>query len=201
MTTEDEPMAVGGSVTHWLGDLKNGGQAAAQPLWERYCNRLIGLARSRLGPARARAAANEEDVAQSAFNSFFNGVAQGRFPRLDDRNDLWRLLAVIAVRKAVNQHRYEGRLVRGGDKVFESPEALDDLKASAKPTPEQVAMFAEEVSRRLGMLNDEQREIAQLKMEGYKDVEIAKQTGHSRATVARRLQMIRTIWTENEGDE
>jgi RNA polymerase sigma factor (sigma-70 family) len=201
MSTEDESTPVRGSVTLWLGDLKNGGQEAAQPLWERYFNRLIGLARSRLGPARARAVADEEDVVQNAFNSFFNGVAQGRFSRLDDRNDLWRLLAVITIRKAVNQHRCERRQVHGGDKVFEGPDQLDDLMALAQPTPAQAAIFAEEVSGRLGMLNDEERAIALLKMEGYTDQEIAKQIGHGRATVTRRLQMIRTIWTEKEGDE
>ena len=29
-----------GSVTRWLGDLKSGGDAAAQHLWERYFQRL-----------------------------------------------------------------------------------------------------------------------------------------------------------------
>jgi hypothetical protein len=34
-----------GSVTHWLGLLKAGDSAAAQPLWQRYFRRLVGLAR------------------------------------------------------------------------------------------------------------------------------------------------------------
>ena len=35
----------GGSVTHWLGDLRGGDLAAAQPIWERYFGRLVVLAR------------------------------------------------------------------------------------------------------------------------------------------------------------
>ena len=33
-----------GSITHWLGALKAGDLAAAQPLWERYFQRLVRLA-------------------------------------------------------------------------------------------------------------------------------------------------------------
>jgi hypothetical protein len=46
-------------VTHWLGRLKEGDRAAAQPLWERYFRRLVGLARERLR-GLPRAAADEE---------------------------------------------------------------------------------------------------------------------------------------------
>ena len=37
-----------GSVTRWIGDLKAGGDSAAQHLWERYFHRLVHLARARL---------------------------------------------------------------------------------------------------------------------------------------------------------
>ena len=37
-----------GSVTGWIGDLKAGGDSAAQHLWERYFHRLVHLARARL---------------------------------------------------------------------------------------------------------------------------------------------------------
>lgn len=38
----------------------------------------------------------------SAFHSFCRAAAQGRFPRLNDRNDLWQLLIVLSDRKAHN---------------------------------------------------------------------------------------------------
>ena len=94
-------MSSGGSVTHWLGAIKNGEAAAAQQLWEAYYLRLVGLARQRLGQT-PRGPADEEDVALSALNSFFEGVAQGRFPLLCDRDDLWRLLVHITARKAID---------------------------------------------------------------------------------------------------
>ena len=89
-----------GSVTCWIQLLSTGDPAAAQRLWERYFRRLVGLARTKLRGAPRRAA-DEEDVALSAFVSFFRGAARGRFPRLEDREDLWRLLVVITARKAL----------------------------------------------------------------------------------------------------
>ena len=37
-----------GSVTHWLRLLQGGARAASQPLWQRYFQRLVELARARL---------------------------------------------------------------------------------------------------------------------------------------------------------
>jgi hypothetical protein len=61
-------MSSSGSVTHWLQLLKAGDSAAAQPLWERYFRRLVGFARTKL-QGLPRRAADEEDVALSAFHS------------------------------------------------------------------------------------------------------------------------------------
>ena len=97
-----------GSVTGWLGRLKAGDPAAAKPLWDAYFARLVVLARARLRGA-PRAAADEEDVALSAFDSFCRGAGEGRFPRLDDRDDLWQVLFLLTTRKAVGLVRHAGR--------------------------------------------------------------------------------------------
>src|SRR6516164_1255619 len=104
-------MPTPGSVTAWIEQLKAGDAAAAAPLWQGYFRRLVGLARQRLGAAPRRAA-DVEDVALSAFDSFCRGAAAGRFPRLDDRDDLWALLVTITARKAAEQVRRERRLKR-----------------------------------------------------------------------------------------
>ena len=109
-------MSSEGSVTRWITALKDGDEAAAQPLWERYYRRLVSLARQKLPNARRRQA-DEEDVVQSAFHSFFQGVARGRFPQLHDRDNLWRLLVVITARKALDQIAQEHSKRRGGGTV------------------------------------------------------------------------------------
>ena len=105
-----------GSITRCVGDLKAGDQAAAQALWERYFDHLVRLARRRLAISRRGGAdEDEEDAALSAFDSFCAGLAGGRFPRLVDRDDLWRLLVVITARKASAQVDRRRALKRGGD--------------------------------------------------------------------------------------
>src|SRR4029078_8088898 len=106
-------MSSAGSVTRWITALKHGDEAAAQPLWERYYRRLVSLARQKLPIAR-RSQDDEEDVVQSAFHSFFQGVARGRFPQLHDRDNLWRLLVVITARKALDQLAQENTKRPGG---------------------------------------------------------------------------------------
>src|SRR4051794_5357944 len=153
-------MSTEGSVTRWVTALKGGDAAAAQPLWERYHRQLVTLARQKLLSARRRAA-DEEDVVQSAFHSFFRGVAAGRFPQLEDRDNLWRLLVVITARKALDQLPRDHRKRRGGGTVQgESgiyPGAGRDAAAieqvvGDEPTPEFAAQVAEEYQRLLDLL-------------------------------------------------
>src|SRR5262249_54101877 len=104
----DSRMAEEGSVSRWLGPLQPGDPAAAQRLGERYFLSLVQLARQRLRQTPPRGA-DAEDVALSAFDSFFRNAEQGCFPELHDRNNLWRVLAVITARKAARLLRDEGR--------------------------------------------------------------------------------------------
>src|SRR4051794_40964675 len=140
-----------GSVTHWLDQLQAGDPAAAEKLWDSYFRRLVALARAKLQGVPRRAA-DEEDVALSAFDSFCRGAQRGRFPQLDDRNNLWRLLVVITSRKALDLAQHEARKKRGGAVLDEA--ALPGLHDSAaagleqlrgrEPTPAFAAEVAEE---------------------------------------------------------
>src|SRR5262245_34355660 len=105
------------SVTTWIRLLRDGDYKAATPLWKRYYAKLVRLARSHL-TQRVRRAADEEDVVSAAFLSFVRGVEAGRFPRLDDRNDLWRVLFCLTLRKASAHARHETAHRRGDGAVL-----------------------------------------------------------------------------------
>src|ERR1700726_2239482 len=105
-------MSSEGSITHWLRLLQAGDHSAARPLWQHYFQLLVARARAALRGVPRRAA-DEEDVALSAFDSFCRGAEQGHFPQLEDRDDLWRLLVVITGRKASHLIRDETRKKRG----------------------------------------------------------------------------------------
>lgn len=186
-----------GSVTCWLTRLQAGDQDAAGPLWGRYFERLVALARVRLLHAPRRAA-DEEDVALSAFHSFCRAAEQGRFTNLDDRDDLWRLLVVLTTRKAAHLIRDGSRLKRGGGahraRVGEEDIDLEHI-IGAEPGPELVAEVAEECCRLLSRLDDDTlRSIVLWKMEGYTNEEIAVKLACVPRTVERKLRLIREIW-------
>src|SRR5262245_43189299 len=167
-----------GSVTLWIDRLKAADQDAAQRVWERYFDRLVRFARKRLSQMQGRrVAADEEDAVLSAFDSFCEGAAHGRFPQLQDRDDLWRLLVVITARKVLDQVRHDRRKTRGGGRGAQEsaqpagveedePDYLDRI-VGREPTPEFAAMVAEQSRQLLDRLEDESlRRIALWKMEG-----------------------------------
>jgi DNA-directed RNA polymerase specialized sigma24 family protein len=186
-----------GSVSHWIGLLKAGEHAAAQELWDRYFQRLVGLAHKML-QGSSRRAADEEDVALSAFASLCLGAERGRFAQLLDRHDLWQLLVVITRRKVLRQVRYERCQKRGGAEpagadVADETSFLQIL--SREPTPEFAAQVAEQYQRLLDVLGDaELRSIAVYKMEGDTTDEIAAKLKRAPRTVERRLELIRQLW-------
>ena len=143
--------------------------------------------------------------ALSAFDSFLRGAQNGRFPRLNDRNDLWQLLLVITERKAIDLVQHERRAKRGGGRVldegavpFADSSAADRPLARVEdpqPSPAFAAQVAEECQRLLGLLADPQlRAVALSKMEGYTIQEIADRLGCLPRTVDRRLALIRKTW-------
>jgi RNA polymerase sigma factor (sigma-70 family) len=188
-----------GSVSKWIGQLQAGESAAAQQLWERYFQRLVELAGKKLQRA-SRHIADEEDVALSTLDCFFRGMLAGRFPQLRDRTELWRLLVVLAERKAFHVLRDEQRQKRGGRQVRSRwPKPRLEEIIGREPTPEFAAQVAEECRRLLALLDSEElRSIARWKMEGYTTEEIAAQLGCAPSTVERRLRLIRRLW-EQEG--
>src|SRR5687767_8128369 len=95
-STRDGP----GSVTVDLRKAVNGDPEVWGPIWGRYFDRLTRLAHGMMARGgRSRTVSDAEDVAAAALESVWRGIARGRFAKLDDRSDLWRLLATIAFRK------------------------------------------------------------------------------------------------------
>jgi DNA-directed RNA polymerase specialized sigma24 family protein len=206
--TEDPVDESAGSVSRWIIDLKAGDTQAFQPLWDRYYATLVERARAKLRSLHSSTAVNDdEDLALSAFQSLYQGVREGLFPRLDDRDDLWRLLVHLTACKAVDQHRGEHRQKRGGGKILNETDmitAVDegnplDRIIGSEPSPEFAAMVAEEYLRRLDQLGDETlRRIAERKLACYTNEEIRQQLGCSLRTVTLRLELIRKIWQKGE---
>ncbi len=189
------------SVTRWIDGLKAGDEADIQRLWNRYFEQLVRLAGKKL-PGHARREFDEEDVALSAFHSFCARVEQGQFPRLTDRDDLWKLLVTITARKVVNTIRHKTRQKRGGGHVAGESAFLEGSGGIAEfigrePTPEFAVQFAEDYDRLLARLdNPTLKTVALRKLEGFSSEEIAEELKTSARTVDRKLQLVRAIWEQ-----
>jgi RNA polymerase sigma factor (sigma-70 family) len=185
-------MTMSDPVTLWLNQVKDGDRAAVRHLLDRYFHRLVGLARSRFHD-RPALVDYDEDVALSAFNSLCLGAERGCFPDLVDREGLWRLLAVITIRKAIELQR------RGRPREVSGELNLEQL-LSDEPPPELAAEMADEYQRLLGLLDEpELQSIALWKVEGHTNEEIANRLGCVERTVERKLQRIRILWAEVVG--
>lgn len=204
--TTDESI---GSVTHLLRQLRDGeADAAQQALWERYFQRLAGIARTKLVPA-ARRSADEEDVALSTLNSFFKATAQGRYPDLRDRTELWPLLACIAIRRALKLNEREFAEKRGGGTVRGDSALREATKhgrqggtngfdqfIAPEPTPDSVVELQELTGQLLQKLeNNRLRDVAQLKLSGHTNREIAEKLEVTERTVERKLLRVRHHWS------
>lgn len=191
------------SVTELMEQLAEGESVAAKEIWDRFIQRLVGLARKHL-QSLPRRAIDEEDVALSAFDAFFRGVKEQRFDRLDDREDLWQVLAMLAERKAIGAMRHELAAKRGGgvnrgESVFErmivESSGVGGLQAVIDPGVEIVSAFASGVREEIESLPDEKmRRVVMLKLEGLGNREIATQIGISLRAVERKLHLVRQRW-------
>jgi DNA-directed RNA polymerase specialized sigma24 family protein len=148
--------------------------------------------------------ADEEDVVLQAFDSLFRRAGQGKFPELNDRHDLWRLLVKIAERKASNQRRDAARRKRGGGRVRGHSVFMPAGESAESPglgcmaddaiSPDLAVEVTETAEMLLGSLDEGLRQIAVWKMEGFTNDEIAAKLGRSVATIERRLKLIRAEW-------
>lgn len=196
------------SITGVLQRLQTGDDRAAAVIWERYFQKLVRLAAHRLRSIPRRAA-DEEDVALSAMNSFWQGMQDQRFIELANRDELWKLLVTITIRKSNALQRRHFTQNRGsgdvrGESVFERPgtEGAADHpgladQADDEPTPELAAEFSENVDQLLGLLDKGNlRDVAVLRLEGHSNAEIAERLNKSIGTIERKLGLIRDVWSK-----
>ena len=202
-------MTTKGSVTQWLEAVEQGDELAAQRLWERYYSSLLRLARSKLSGTAGRAF-DEQDVVLNAFEACYRGLQAGRFPHINDRHDLWRLLISLTARKVIDGVRHEQRQKRGGGIVVREADwrGAGDSEAAwlsevvgPEPTPDFAVMLAEDLQLRIASLPQPlMRDICLWKMEGFTNDEIAERLDCTTRTVERKLELIRKHWEESENN-
>ncbi len=181
-------------IEELLQRVREGDQFAAAELHQRYVDRLIRLARSRLTPKFGRRV-DPEDVVQSACRSFFRRVTDGRYQAMEDEQ-LWQLLATITVskaRKVVRRHTTQKRSVASEESraAYLAFTPLTPVALAKDPSPEEATILIEETQRMMTGLTPLQRHIIQMNLQGYATEEIAQDVGCSERTVHRAIERAR----------
>ncbi len=175
-----------------------GDEQAARELFDRYADRLVALARRRLGQRMARRV-DAEDVVQSVFRTFFVRAKEGQFTiRADD--DLCKLLFRLTMIKSIRQVRHHKAAKRDlGQEVEPNPDAPADVQPiDREPDPEAVNAFLDQLEHFLRQLRPEEREILEMRMQGFGTAEIAKKLGTYERKVFRLLERIRSLAEREE---
>lgn len=202
-----------GSITHCMDMLRRPRdqdvERAVEEIWNRWSQRLIHLANRKLGDAPRREE-DEEDVVQSGFMNLVQALGEGRYPDLNDRKTLWFLLARIIENKAINCQKRRLTRKRGGGKVRgdsvlggpcgDGGDGIHVQIPGPDPTPETNAEESEQFRFLLGILTDDSlRAVALMRLDGYANAEIAVKLGVCERTVERKLNLIRSQWSEEFG--
>lgn len=177
-----------------LLDLFDAGEhdAAGAEIFVRFTTRLVSLARSRLSD-QMRSKVDAEDVVQSAYRSFFKRQAQNPLEP-DSWERLWGLLAILTLRKCysrVDYYQAEKRDLRRETSPSSELSVRMLHAESADPTPAEAAALTEVLEHTMAKLDEHQREILSMTLQGYEVREISDQVGLSERTVHRVRKEIR----------
>lgn len=178
-----------GSVTGIYQNFRLGDPAAYTQLWDHFRHRLLALANKALA-GKTQQVSDAEDALQSAFISFWQRAERGDFGEEMDRQDLWNLLGVITVRKALKHQRSRRAQKRGGG-VASADVPVDSL--AARDSPSDFVLTCEELLERL---DPDLRVFAVLRLMGAKNREVAEQLGCTERKVERKLNLIRATWDD-----
>lgn len=177
---------------------QEGDERAFGAIWERYGQKLINLANSRISK-RLSTRIEPEDVVQSVFRTFFGRVQQNRFT-FEQENDLWKLLVSMTMNKLRNKvdwHTAAKRNVKS-ERSIEGNSSLPsayDVDGES-PSPAAVVAFIDLLQHFLQGLREQDRQILELRLQDLTQQEIAEQVGCTERTVRRVLERVRKLAEE-----
>jgi len=171
-----------------------GDQDAAAELYASYVQRLVSVAQRRLS-SRFTARFDAEDVVQSAFRTFFSRLQSGQFD-IKDNDDLWNLLSRITLHKTLKQIDFHRCLRRDAGKEVGASESNHDMIVNylaAGPTPDEAALFMDELEYFLNRLGPEDRQIIELRLEGHSNMQIAEKLQITDRKIRRLMERMRDL--------
>jgi len=187
-----------GSITQWLSKLQAGQSQAAEAIWNRYQAKLVSIASKKLDQNPDRSI-DGEDLVQSSFRYVFVAIQNGKYPDIENREDLWGLLYVATVNRVRQHYRDVNALKRSH---ISSVQAIDPAILEDLQTPFAQAQAADLLEYLLSRLDLEDpshtlRKIALLYLDEHSASSIAKALQKRKTSILISLRLIRSIWQEH----
>lgn len=191
MTSEPDPTP---SVTDWIVRLRSGDREATEHIWLRFARRVRALARQRL---RTRRLEDEEDITQSVMHAICRGLEEGRLDGVANRDQLWRVCAVVTCRRVARTTRRAVASPEVGESELASPDPLARVLEGLQSDPPEagfVSGFVAGLEELVEELEPWLRPIVLARLAGFTNAEIATREKRSVKTIERYLAMAREQW-------
>lgn len=177
-----------------MARLRDGDDAAAAAVFARFAGRLTTLARRHLD-VRIRQKIDPEEVVQSAYKSFFFRHAEGKF-EIGDWDNLWAILTLLTVRKCADKAEHFSAARRAVSREVAADGNTEDAgdwwtAVDREPTPDEAAALAETVELLMGGLDEFERPVVELTLQGYSTEEISQNLGRAERSVRRLRERVR----------
>jgi RNA polymerase sigma factor (sigma-70 family) len=181
------PVTLSPSFDGLLGRVRSRDTAAAAELVRRYEPAIRRAARIRLADPALRRVLDSVDICQLVLKSFFVRAALGQYPNLDTAEDLVKLLVKMAQNKVADQARRErARRPRSG--AVETGSGVVEQLAGAQDNPFEQAALRDLLERFRASLSDEERQLADLRLQGRGWDEIAAMRNGSPEALRKKLE-------------
>lgn len=172
---------------------RGGDVEATEQLFFYFAERLSRLAQRYLSPKLAPRV-DGGDVMQSALKSFLVRASAGQF-RIENSQDMWKLLVTITVRKARQQVRVHNAEIRAVDREVPQPLAgevsiVDQL--TEEPSVAEAVACAEEIDRLVKDDPPEYARVLELRLADYSIREIADELRLTKGTIESILNVFKS---------
>jgi RNA polymerase sigma-70 factor (ECF subfamily) len=197
-------MADDNPFTSFILRIRAGDPEAAAELVRRFERLIRREARQRLHDPGLRRLFDSMDICQSVLTSFFVRAAAGQYD-LEKPDDLVRLLVGMVCNKVKSQVRKHHAQRRDTRRLADSPP--EELQTVANdPSPSQFAASRELLDQFRQRLTAEERQLADLRGEGYPWAEIATRLGGTPKARCQQLtravdRVARQLGLDEEPDE
>ena len=182
------------SVEAFVNSLRQGDPDASQKVFDQYVDKMVAMARKRISQ-RLASRIDAEDVVQSVFRTFFHRTKEGEF-EFHDPEDICKTLAKITMHKVFRQVAHHQAAKRDASRELGSGDDGQDLVVnlvSREPSPEETTELLDHMENFLSKLKPQEREILELRMQGFSTVDIAKRLGILDRKIRRLMERLRGL--------